>query len=169
MESSFIEILLPDKSSCIVSAVYKQPPMKPYSFINTSFWPLPQKIKKRKQKKNNLNRWLYLQSFKLYMLKILEPMKFLESIFSNNFTPQINLPTRIGTSSTLIDNILINSQQNVYTSGNLTTSISYHLPQFIIIENLFKWYISKKDIKILKRDFSKFHSDNFIRDFKSVN
>ena len=35
-----------------------------------------------------------------------------------------------------MDSILINSQENVYTSGNLTTSISAHLPHFTIIENL---------------------------------
>ena len=33
----------------------------------------------------------------------------------------------------------------------------------------FKWHINKKDVKTLKRDFSKFHSDDFIRDRKSVN
>ena len=64
--------------------------------------------------------------------------EFLESIFSNNFTPQINLPTRITeTSSTLIENILISSQENVYTSGNLTTSISDHLQQFTIVESFY--------------------------------
>ena len=61
----------------------------------------------------------------------------LESVFSNNSTRQINLPTRItGTSSTLIDNVLINSQENLYISGNLTTSISDHLLQFTSIENV---------------------------------
>ena len=103
------------------------------------------------------------------MLKILETFEFLESVFSDNFTPQINLPTRItGTSSTLINNILTNSQ-NVYTSGNLTTSISDHHPHFTIIENLLSDTLIKKDVKTLKRDFSKFHSDDFIRDLKSVN
>ena len=72
---------------------------------------------------------------------------FLESVFffPNNFTPQVNLPTRIrGTSSTPINNILINSQENVYTSGNLNTSISDHLLQFTIIENLLSDTLGKK-------------------------
>ena len=68
-----------------------------------------------------------------------------------------------------MDNILINSQENVYTSGYLTTSISDHLPQFMIIENFFSETLLKKDVKTRKRDFSKFHSDIFIRDLKSVN
>ena len=64
---------------------------------------------------------------------------------------------------------MINSQENAYTSGNLTTSISDHLPQFTIIETLLSDTLVKKDVKTLKRDSSKFHRDNFIRDLKSVN
>ena len=63
---------------------------------------------------------------------------------------------------------MINSRENVYTSGNLTTSIFDHLPQFSIIENLLSDTLVKKDVKTLKRQFSKFHSDNFIRDLKTV-
>ena len=36
LESTFIEILLSDKSNFIIGTVYKHPPMRPYSF-NTSF------------------------------------------------------------------------------------------------------------------------------------
>ena len=42
LESIFIEILLPGKSTCIVGTVYKHPLMKPYSF-NISFSQLLQK------------------------------------------------------------------------------------------------------------------------------
>ena len=102
----------------------------------------------------NLNPLNYAKNIGTY--------EFLESIFSKNFTLQINLPRRItGTFSTLIDNILIYSQENLYTSGNLTTSISDHLPQFTIIENLLSDKLVKKDVKTVKRDFSKFHSDEF--------
>ena len=62
--------------------------------------------------------------------------QFLEIILSHNFMPQITLPTRVtGRTATLIDNILIKSYKNKCTSGNTTTSISDHLPQFLIIEN----------------------------------
>ena len=51
--------------------------------------------------------------------------------------PQITLPTRVtGRTGTFIDNILINSYKNKCTPGNITTSVSDHLPQFLIIENL---------------------------------
>ena len=101
MESTFIEILLPDKYNFIIGTVYKHPPMKPYSY-NTSFSQLLQKIKRENKKTIitsdfNLNLSNYAKNIGTY--------KFLESVFSNNFTPQINLPTRItGTSSTLIGN-----------------------------------------------------------------
>ena len=141
MEYTFTEILLPDKSSCIIGTVYEHPPIKPYS-VNTSFSQLLQKLKKENKKTIstgdfNLNILNYAKTIGTY--------EFLESIFSNNFTPRINLPTRItGTSSILIDNFLINSQENVYTFGNLTTSISNHLPQFYDHWKSFKWHISKK-------------------------
>ena len=129
--------------------------MKTYSF-NTSFSQLLQKIK-RENKNSTITG-----DFNLNLLnyaKNIGNFEFLESVFSDNFTPQINLPTRItGTSSTLINNILINSQ-NVYMSGNLTTSISDHHPQFTIMKNLLSNTLIKKDVKTLKRDFSKFHSD----------
>ena len=62
--------------------------------------------------------------------------EFLEQLFNHNFTPQITLPTRITEkTATLIDNIFVNGQTQKYNSGNITMSISDHLPQFIIIEN----------------------------------
>ena len=141
LESTFIEILLPDKYNFIIGTVYKHPPMKPYSY-NTSFSQLLQKIKRENKKT------IITGDFNLNLLnyaKNIGTFEFLESVFSNNFTPQINLPTRItGTSSTLIDNILINSQENAYTSRNHTTSISDHLPQFMIIENLLSDKLIKK-------------------------
>ena len=64
---------------------------------------------------------------------------------------------------------MINCQENVDAFGKFTTSISDHLPQFTITENLLSDILVKKDVKTLKADFSKFHSDHFIRDLKSVN
>ena len=125
LESTFIEILLPDKYNFIIGTVYKHPPMKPYSY-NTSFSQLLQKIKRENKKT------IITGDFNLNLLnyaKNIGTFEFLESVFSNNFTPQINLPTRItGTSSTLMGNILINSQESVYTPGNpiLPYLITFH-------------------------------------------
>ena len=59
--------------------------------------------------------------------------QFLEELFHNNYTPQITLPTRItDRSATLIDKIFLNTQLHKQTSGNITSSISDHLPQLTI-------------------------------------
>ena len=69
--------------------------------------------------------------------------EFLEQFFNHNFTPQITLPTRITEKiATLIDNNFVNCRAQKYNSGNITTSISDHLPQFIIIEDFF-FFLSK--------------------------
>ena len=62
--------------------------------------------------------------------------QFPKIIFSHNFMPQITLPTRVtGRTATLTCNTLINSYKNKCTSVNITTSVSNHLPQFLIIKN----------------------------------
>ena len=51
--------------------------------------------------------------------------------------PRITLPTRIAEkTATLIDNILINNNALKCICGNITTSISDHLPQFIVLASL---------------------------------
>ena len=54
------------------------------------------------------------------------------------FLPHIIQPTRIGTTS---KTLVVNEMLNVYTpgpiSGNLTASISDHLPQFLIVHYIF--------------------------------
>ena len=63
--------------------------------------------------------------------------EFLDSLASNSFIPLILQPTRITShSNTLIDNIFSNVDPDVI-SGNLTATISDHLPQFSIIPNMF--------------------------------
>ena len=63
--------------------------------------------------------------------------KFLEQLFNHNFTPQITLPTRIAEKTTvLIDDIAVNGQALKYNSGNITTYISDHLPQFIMVKKM---------------------------------
>ena len=59
--------------------------------------------------------------------------QFLEKIISNNFIPQIILPTSVTEKTAmLIDNIFLNSYEHNsnWASGNITTYISDHLPHF---------------------------------------
>ena len=67
--------------------------------------------------------------------------EFLDSLASNSFVPYILQPTRLTFhSETLIDNI-IQYFSNIISpeaiSGNLTSTISDHLPQFMIVSNAF--------------------------------
>ena len=81
LESTFIEILLPDKYNFIIGTVYKHPPMKPYSY-NTSFSQLLQKIKRENKKT------IITGDFNLNLLnyaKNIGTFEFLESVFSINF------------------------------------------------------------------------------------
>ena len=51
--------------------------------------------------------------------------------------------------------------------GNLTATISGHLPQFIILPNIFSNPPSSKS-NIYERDWSNFVQENFILDYFSV-
>ena len=82
--------------------------------------------------------------------------------------PLILQPTRITShSNTLIDNIFSNAIDPGVTSGNLTATISDHLPQFSIIPNMFG-NISGNEFQIYEQYWSKFDRENFILDYFSV-
>ena len=64
--------------------------------------------------------------------------EFLDSLASNSFIPLILQPTRTAShSNALMDNIFLNDIDPDITSGNLTATISDHLPQFVISPNMF--------------------------------
>ena len=94
--------------------------------------------------------------------------EFLDSLASNSFIPLILQPTRITShSTTLIHNIFSNVIDPDIISGNLTATISDHLPQFAIIPNMFG-NISGNKSKIYERYWSNFDPENFILDYFSV-
>ena len=64
--------------------------------------------------------------------------EFLDSLSSYYFLPHILQPSRVTTNSkTLLDNIFSNMAVPNIISGNLTASISDHLPQFLVASNIF--------------------------------
>ena len=94
--------------------------------------------------------------------------EFLDSLACNSFIPSILQPTRITShSNALIDNIFSNVIDPDIISGNLTATISDHLPQFSIIPNMFGNIPGNKS-NIYERDWSKFDRENFILDYFSV-
>ena len=61
---------------------------------------------------------------------------YVDNLYSHTFFPTINSPLRITAySKTLIDNIFHNNVTKNIISGNITTSISDHLTQSLLISN----------------------------------
>ena len=81
--------------------------------------------------------------------------EFLDSLASNSFLQYILQPTRLTShSKTLIDNIFSNVISHEVISGNITATISDHLPQFLSVPNVFSNPSSQKS-NIYERDWSK--------------
>ena len=92
----------------------------------------------------------------------------LNLMISNWFAPQILGPTRITgrQKESLIDNIFINFSDLHCLSGNLFEKISDHLPNFMIIENLF--VLKKQKNKVRIRDMKNFNESNFTNELKTL-
>ena len=84
------------------------------------------------------------------------------------FLPYIIQATRVtSNSNTIIDNIFSKISTDIIL-GNLTTTISDHLPQFLISPEIFRNPPSNKS-NYFERDWSNFNQENFILDYFSVN
>ena len=84
------------------------------------------------------------------------------------FLPLIVQPNRIISHlKTLIDDIFSNYISQDIVSGNLTVTISDHLPQFLIAPYIFSNFPDRKT-NIFERDWSKFNHQQFILDYFSV-
>ena len=93
--------------------------------------------------------------------------EFINIMFSNHFQPSVLHPTRItDTSSTLIDNIFVNSAPGFKIhSGNILSLISDHLPQFSIISDCKFDY---KASSYLFNDYSHFDANRFLADYAAI-
>ena len=92
---------------------------------------------------NNTRKLIFLEGdFNFNLLKYgvhVGTTNFLDFLNSSYFLPQITVPTRLtSNSTTLIDNIFLNTQEFETISGNILSSISDHLPQFVLIKKLFQ-------------------------------
>ena len=90
---------------------------------------------------------------------------FIDTLSSNFLLPHILLPTRISKTSILIDSIFLNSTSfEEIESGNVTSTFSDHLPQFIFLKDFFSKIPAAKS-NILRHDWRKLESSKFISDF----
>ena len=165
LESTFIEIVNPKKSNIIVGVIYRHLYMDLADFNSNYLNKLLENISKEQK------YMFLLGDFNVNLLNYNEhnqTNEFLDSLASNSFIPLILQPTRITShSNTLIDNTFSNVIEPDIISGNLTATISDHLPQFAIIPNIFG-NISGNKYNIYERDWSKFDRENFILDYFSV-
>ena len=165
MESTFIEIVNPGKSNIIVSVIYRHPSTDLADF-NCNY--LNNLLEKTSKEQNSI---FLLRDFNVNLLNYNEhneTNEFLDSLASNSFIPLILQPTTITShSNTLIDNTFSNAIDPDIISGNLTATISDHLPQSTIIPNVFA-NISGNKSNIYERDWSKLDQENFILDYFSV-
>ena len=81
--------------------------------------------------------------------------------------PYIIQPTRITSHSKSIIDIFSNYISQEIISHNLTSTISDHLPQFLIALHIFSNAPNKKS-NIFERDLSKFNCEEFIQDYFAI-
>ena len=165
LESTFIEIINPNKKNTLVGCIYRHPSMDLEEFNNEYLTPFLEKLDKEKKQK------YLIGDFNVDLLKIDEDSKsssFFDNITSNLFVPHIIHPTRItSTTKTLIDNIFSNSTNyKDGISGNLTVSLSDHLAQFLIIPDEIRHSAKKQNL--FTRDTKNFNSENFTQEFQQI-
>ena len=133
-QSFWIEIINKNSANIILGTFYRHP--KPNS--DTTF---NQKLNDTLSNLINTNKIVMITGdFNYDLFKAdKNPLikQFIDTIYSNLLQPCILEPTRIvdHQKSSLIDNIFINTIEKHIKSGNLTTKVSDHLPNFIIVSD----------------------------------
>ena len=166
LESTFIELDFPKKRNILCGCIYRHPHMDPEEFVEDHLNPLLEKI-------GSENKTCFLMGdFNLNLLRSnshRSTKNFINSLSSNFFTPFILQPTRVTKSSkTLIDNIFFNSLEYDNYSGNLTTKVSDHLVQFVILNNFTLDKSTPQRHKMYVRDYRKFVHNKFHLDLKNL-
>ena len=165
IESTFVELVLPKSKNIIIGCIYKH-----HNIGVAEFQELLVSLFKKVEKEN---KSLYLcGDFNVDLLKIdtdKQTNDYFDSLTDNNVLPLITLPTRItNKSKTLIDNILTNKFNIGTLSGNLTVSISDHIPQFAIIPVENKISLPKNH-NIMVQDTRKLNYNELRNDLLSLN
>ena len=90
-----------------------------------------------------------------------------DTLYSHSFYPTIHSRARITpTSKTLIDNVFYNNASNNIISGNIATSISDHLTQFLLVPRQLTG-VQQHKVKE-KRSFCNFDSKAFEKDIENI-
>ena len=165
LESVFVEIINPRQKNTIIGCIYRHPCMDLEEFNDEVLSILMEKIGREGK-----NIFL-LGDFNVNLMNSpydIQTGQFFDILTSNLMVPHITLPTRITTSSTtLIDNIFSNSLNfRDGLSGNLTSKMSDHYAQFLIIASNCHKVLSKHNQ--YKRDTKNVDRDNFTLDLLDI-
>ena len=91
--------------------------------------------------------------------------EFIDSLSSYMYLPYILEPTRVNSHlQTITDNIFSNYVSKEAVSGNLTSTISDHLPQVLFIPSLFSDNPATKS-NISERSWKNFNQAEFVLDY----
>ena len=164
LESVFIEIINPGRKNIVIGCIYRHPSMELEEFNDEFLSVLMENIGKEEK-----NIFL-LGDFNVDLMNSFDnpTAQFFDTITSNMIVPHITCPTRVTTTtSTLIDNIFSNSL-NFFDgiSGNLTSKISDHYAQFLIIPKNCHKILTKHNL--YKRDTKNVDRENFILDLLGI-
>ena len=150
----------------IVGCIYKHPTLPVDDFTNEFVSPLLLKLQKESSKRTFLLGDFNIVLFKYEISDSIN--NFIDILSSNFLLPLIFLPTRISKTSTLIDNNFSNLTSLEETElGNVTSTFSNHLLQFIFSQDFFSKVPGTKS-NILRRDWKNFESSKFISDFNQI-
>ena len=166
LESAFIEVINPKRTNSIIGVIYRHPCMETNIFNDEYLKNLAEKLSS--ENKNN-----YISGdFNYDLLKVSthnETFDFFNIMMSNFLQPLINITTKINsTNDTIIDNIFTNDLNPDTKSGNLSISISDHLPSFMIVPKQNQTHLPKKH-NIYTQSIKKFNRENFILYYLSIN
>ena len=165
LESVFVEVITPGQKNTIIGCIYRHPCMDLEEFNDEILNLLMEQICKEGK-----NIFL-LGDFNVDLMNTQfddQTSQFFDILTSSLMVPHITVPTRVTlTSSTLIDNIFSNSLNFCDgTSGNLTSNISDHYAQFLIIPQNCHKVLGKHNL--YKRDTRNFDRENFILDLLDI-
>ena len=138
----------------IVGCIYKHPNVPITEFTNDYMGPLLEKLSCEKKE------IILMGDFNVNIPNHdsdKDTTDFVDTMSASSLYPTINTPTRItATSKTLIVNIFYNDFTKNVVAGNITTSISDHLTQYLIIKD------QKTILKAIEKKNSKI-SENLIK------
>ena len=161
LESTFTEIINSKKSNKIVGCLYKHSVMDITDFNKNYLNSLLDKISKENK------QVFFLGDFSIDLLNYNDHQptnECLDALASNSFLPYILKPIRLTSHpKTLIVNVFCNVISYELTSGNITPTISDHLPQFLFVPIVFSNPSCQK-LNIYERDWSEFVQQNFVFD-----